>query len=258
MRDWSNVLRYNKLMAFPWPPPPPALTLEPDLAHIFQLELDLPDEQQAILAGYLSPDEQERAARFLSTASRKHFINARGQMREIFAAYLGKQPQGIEFAYNPHGKPYLKEPEQHHSMRFNLSHSGGMGLLALTAGQDVGVDIERTSREVDYATISSRFFSPAEAIILRKLPPQEQAQAFFTGWTRKEAYIKALGLGLTIPLDSFEVSLLPGDSPQIITLNGNWIVYPLDPGPGFIAALVTEAPVSGIRCWKWPILPLQS
>jgi 4'-phosphopantetheinyl transferase len=233
------------------------LTLETDLAHVFQLELDLTDEQQAILADYLSPDERARAARFLPTASRKHFINARGQMREIFAAYLGKKPQEIEFSYNPYGKPYLKEPEQHHSMRFNLSHSVGMGLLALTAGQEVGVDIERTNREVDYANISSRFFSPTEAIVIRELPLQEQAQAFFNGWTRKEAYIKARGLGLTVPLDSFEVSLLPGDSPRIITSDGNWTVYPLDPGPGFIAALVTEAPVSGIRCWKWPVLPPQ-
>ena len=193
------------------PPRLPTPALNRDGFTSIGWNLNLPNSTLAELARSLNADEQARAARFIRESDRRHFIAARGQLRAILALYTAQAAVSIRFSYNPQGKPALAMGEP----RFNLSHSAGLGLLAVAAGQEVGVDVEEIARQVDYTNISKRYFASGEAAALLALPAADQRQAFFNCWTRKEAYIKARGLGMAIPLDSFEVSLAPGDPPRL-------------------------------------------
>lgn len=231
----------------PWPAPPPSLRLVPGYAQVFAFSLDLDAQALATLRGMLDDAERARADRYLHDASRRSFTAARGQLRRVLGWLLGLPPAEIRFAAGPRGKPSLLEGD----LRFNLSHSGGLALLAVTLAREIGVDIEDTTRSVDYANMARRFFAPAEAQALAALPAADQPRAFFDCWTRKEAYIKARGLGLTISLDSFVVTFGPGETPRFVSGAEGWTLYPLDPGPGYAAALVVEGEVEGIECWWW-------
>ncbi|RPJ42665.1 MAG: 4'-phosphopantetheinyl transferase superfamily protein [Chloroflexi bacterium] len=245
----KEVAEYNTFMELPhcWSPLRAAIAAEPGWVHVFRLALDLPAERLGRLAATLTEDERARAARYMREIDRQRFIAARGQMRAILAAYLGAQPGELRFHYNPQGKPALAEGEP----RFNLSHSDRMGLLAVAFGQEVGVDVERLDRNVDYANIIRRFFAPGEVAEFLSLPGEDQPRAFCNGWTRKEAYIKARGMGMAFRLDDFEVSLAPGKPARLSAPDPGWTLYALDPGEGFAAALVVEGQIKGIRCWEW-------
>ncbi len=228
-----------------WRPRPDHLSAEAGWAHIFRLQLDLPAARLAELKTLLAGDERERAERFMREIDQQRFTAGRGQMREILATYLGADPASLRFDYNPQGKPSLVEGEP----RFNLSHSQGTGLLAVTFGQEVGVDVERLDREVDYANIARRFFAPAEVDEFFALPPAVRPRAFVTGWTRKEAYIKARGMGMSFSLDGFVVSLNPEAPVRLSAPDSGWSLYGIDPGEGFAAALAVEGEIEGMRCW---------
>ena len=144
-------------MTTPWPDPPAQLQTEPGWAHVFFLDLDLPAARLDALAALLSSDETARARRFRSPRDGQTFTAAHGQMRQVLSAYLGTPPAELHFAANAYGKPSLDPPS---SLAFNLSHSGSAALLAVTFGQEVGVDLERFNRPVDLANIARRFFSP--------------------------------------------------------------------------------------------------
>lgn len=232
---------------YSWKPAPTMPVLEPGWAHIFRLTLDPPPQRQAALLTLLDSSEQERAARYHFDIDRQRFTAARGQLREILAAYLNKPPRSLTFSYNPQGKPSLPEER----LRFNLTHTQGIGLLAVTDGQETGIDVEGINRRVDSPGIVRRFFAPAEVDALFALPESQRQRAFFDCWTRKEAYIKARGQGLSIPLDSFEVGLEPGKPPTLRAPDPGWCIYAVDPGPGFTAALVVEGELQGMRCWDW-------
>lgn len=229
-----------------WLPVPAALSPEPGWAHVFRLQLDLPPDRLAVLSATLSEDERARAGRFLREVDQQRFIAARGQMRAILAGYLGADPAGLRFRYNPQGKPSLQAGEP----RFNLSHSLGLGLLAVTFGQEVGVDVERLDRDADYAGIARRFFAPAEVAEFFAFPLEGRPRAFCTGWTRKEAYIKARGMGMAFALDGFEVSLDPNTPARLTAPEPGWSLHAIDPGDGFVAALVVEGEITGMRCWE--------
>ena len=240
-------------MSFPpaapseWTAPPHSLAVEAGWAHIFRLYLDLPAGRLAALRAHLSADELARAARYHFEIDRQRFTAARGQLREILSSYLGVRPESLTFTYNEHGKPALVEGEP----RFNLSHSQNRGLLGVLPGSEIGVDVEGVQRLVDYPNIARRFFAPGEVESLFQLPAEDQPLAFFNCWTRKEAYIKARGQGLSIALDSFEVTHAPGRPVNLRAPENGWSIYALDPGPGFSAALVVEGQLRGIRCWDW-------
>lgn len=235
------------LQTQPWMPAPTSPVLEPGWAHIFRLTLDPPDTRLAALHAVLDETEQQRAARYHFDIDRRRFTAARGQLREILSAYLNQAPQALTFCYNPQGKPSLAGAR----LCFNLSHTQGIGLLAVIDGQEVGIDVEGVNRRVDSPGIVRRFFAPAEVDALFALPEAQRQRAFFDCWTRKEAYIKARGLGLSIPLESFEVGLEPGKPPTLRATDPGWSIYAIDPGPGFTAALVVEGAVQGMRYWDW-------
>ena len=237
--------------ALPWPPshwtdPPAQLSPERDYAHLFALALDLPLERLEQLSQLLSADEQARAKRFLPSAARRRFTAAHGQLREILSAYLGCAPGNLRFHQNAYGKPALEK-----GPHFNLTHTDDAGLLGVSFEHVLGVDLEAVTRSVDFTNIARRFFAPAEVQALLALPAEQQPQAFFNGWTRKEAYLKARGEGLSIPLDSFVVSLAPGEPAVIQGVEPDWQIFALDVGPAYAAALVSAGELNGLRCWNW-------
>jgi 4'-phosphopantetheinyl transferase len=209
---------------------------------VYQVRLEADTARLESLFEILAPDERERAARFRFEVHRRQFIVCRGTLREILARYLELNPARIALVYNRHGKPGLRDSD----VRFNVSHSGGWALQAVTRDCEVGIDIERMDARFARDQIPERFFSPRETAQLRALPTEQQTAAFFRCWTRKEAYIKARGLGLALPLDSFDVSLGPDDPPALLR-GGDWSVqdFPvqdLNATPGYAAAVVAEGP----------------
>ena len=215
--------------------------------HVWRAALDRPPDRVAALAALLSPDERDRAARFHFARDRRRYTVGRGVLRRLLGAYLGVPGDGLVFSYGPQGKPALASGD----LRFNLAHTGAVALYAVTRRREVGVDIE--GFRPDFATdeIAERFFSDAERRALRALAPAERCRAFFSCWARKEAYIKALGGGLSIPLDGFDVSLAPGEPAALLATRpiaadaARWTLAEIEAGPDAAAALAVEG-----RGWR--------
>lgn len=209
----------------------------------------------------LSADESQRAARFHFQADKERFIAAHGCLRDILARYLHWKPDQLSFSTNSYGKPALPG----HKLEFNLSHSGDFALVAVARGHRVGADIERIREGMSTVDIAQRYFSKQEVSELMSLPPVQREVAFFNCWTRKEAYIKANGLGLYLPLDSFDVSLVPGE-PAILRATrpdpqevARWTLKHLEVRPDYSAALAVEGAALSLskgrdlefRLWEW-------
>lgn len=239
-----------------WPLPPRELALAENEIDVWRVRLDETGRLENLYDD-LSPDERLRASRFHFQRDRNHFIVARGTLRVILARYLGKHPRQIQFCYSEYGKPALAGQPVKKGLDFNLSHSHELALYAVTWKRKIGVDVERI--EADFATeeIAERYFSAREVAVLRALPPHMQTEAFFNCWTRKEAYIKAIGEGLSHPLDRFDVSLAPDEPAAILNLEGNpqeaaqWSLRELAPGRGYAAALAVRGSGWKLRCWQW-------
>lgn len=205
----------------------------------------------------LSPDETERADRFRFEKHRARFTRARAAMRKILGSYVAIAPKELTFAYGANGKPDLIGETERSGIKFNLSHSGVVAVLAVTQGLTVGVDVERINPEVASEEIAVSFFSQREVQCLQALPVEEKADGFFACWTRKEAYIKALGDGLSVPLDSFEVAFGPGIPAALLRVKTDptqvmrWSMYDLEVAPGYRAAVVVQGRGHGLRRLQW-------
>jgi 4'-phosphopantetheinyl transferase len=215
--------------------------------HVWQVALNQTrDRGDSNLTAILSPDERLRAERFHRQIDRDNFILTRGTLRTIIAQYLSISSAKINFVYSAYGKPSIDEKQNYHDLRFNLSHSNEIALLAITRGCEIGIDIEFIRKDFATWEIAEDYFSEKELEMLRALPEHLQTRAFFNCWTRKEAYIKALGEGLSHPLNKFAVSLTPGKPPELLHVEDNprevmrWLFYDLDTPPGYVAALVVE------------------
>ena len=190
----------------------PGVTIElgSNEVHVWRALLDeLPPQIDSFLHT-LATDEQSRADRFYFQRDRERFITAHGVLRAILGLYLNRAPKCLSFCYSSHGKPALAWESGGDAIRFNMSHSHGVALYAVTRGREVGIDLEFIRRDLEVEQIAERFFSRRETATLRALPADLRKYAFFLCWTRKEAYIKARGEGLSLPLDQFDVSLIPG------------------------------------------------
>jgi 4'-phosphopantetheinyl transferase len=225
-----------------------------DEVHLLCAPLDTTPVQYGRLEQSLSPDELERAGRFRFPKDRAHFVAAHGALRHILAGYLECRPAELRFSYGASGKPALAPGWGADTLRFNLSHSHGLALCAVALSREVGVDLEFVRPLLGDSAIPERFFSPAEVLALRALPAESQPEAFFNCWTRKEAYIKARGEGLSIPLDSFEVSLAPGEPAALVKApdRSRWSLRALVPAPGYVAAVVAEGDDWRLRLFNWP------
>jgi 4'-phosphopantetheinyl transferase len=201
----------------------------------------------------LDAPERERVERFRFDDDRIAFALRRGWVRHVLAGYLGRQPEGLRFAVSEFGKPQLAGSDAAAGLRFNLSHSVDVAVLAVVPARRVGVDVERVRPGRDLEALATRFFSADEVTALRTLPESERQTAFYRCWTRKEAYLKARGEGLTLPLDRFSVPLAPGPGPALLGFVGDrreadrWAREDLDVEPGYVAALVVEGRLPRIR-----------
>lgn len=236
--------------------PSGSFALDPDHVHVWRVPLSPPAPQVAALARTLSDDERERAARFHFERDRVGFTVARGALRTLAGRYLGHPPDRLAFGYRDRGKPYLAAPSDG-VLRFNVSHSGDLALLAFTHVHEVGVDIERRRSVHDLRALAELSFSRDEYTAWCSLSPRDQPEAFFSCWARKEAFIKATGEGIS-QLAAFDVSLRPGEPAQLLRVAGDapaqprWSIHDLPAIPGYATALVVEGAASQIACWDWP------
>ncbi|WP_435020250.1 4'-phosphopantetheinyl transferase family protein [Tundrisphaera sp. TA3] len=239
-----------------WPTPIPRFTLEPDEVHVWTASREAPDDRVAAFRALLSDAEIRRADRFAFERDRRQFATGRGLLRTLLGAYLGLDPRELRFEANAHGKPELI-PEQGGGLRFNLAHSGTWVLYALARDRAIGVDIEKVRPDFGGDAIAGRFFAPGEVEALRSLPPDRQTLAFFHGWARKEAYIKAKGKGLALPLDTFEVAIDPDAPASLLATHADppeaatWSLVELPTEPGFVAAACVEGHAWRLRRGRW-------
>lgn len=227
---------------------PPALS-EHEL-HVWRAAIDLPPVVLHRFESTLNANEKGRAEKFLVPQARQRFVSARGILRELLGTYLEIEPEKVEFRYGPQGKPSLSAV--HNSqICFSVSHSQGVGLFAFANGCEVGVDVEQIKANFKGMEIASHFFSSEEIAALAKLPPEPATEAFFGCWTRKEAYVKARGQGLSIPLRSFTVRF--EDSKQLLQdeEGAAWSCYALGPAAGFAGAVVAKGENWSLKYWEW-------
>lgn len=238
----------------PWSDPPPTLAVGGDEVHVWRAALDRPGELAELFAA-LSPDERARAARFRAARDGDRFVAGRGLLRVILGRYLAREPAALRFRYGPHGKPDLVDDGAGWRLRFNVSHADGLALYAVAEGREVGVDLERVRSDVDVEAIAV-WFSPRERAALAALPASRRREAFFAYWTHKEAWLKAVGGGLSLPLDRCEVDFAAPAAPILregdAATASRWTLRTLAPAPGYAAALAVEGGGWRLACWRWP------
>ena len=225
--------------------PATVFPLPENIVHVWRAALD--DDENPASGHCLDADETARAGRFHFERDRRHYTAARGWLRNLLGRYLDAPPAALRFGYGPHGKPFLAEPAGR-GLCFNVSHSHGRALLAFAREREVGVDLEAGARlGDDWPGLVRRVFSAREQAELAALPAALRRTAFLDGWTRKEAYLKATGLGITEGLQSIEVTLAPGQPPRLLRRAAeepssaalSWTIHDLRTDPQFAAALVT-------------------
>jgi 4'-phosphopantetheinyl transferase len=241
-----------------WLDPPDELSLEAGELHIWRVRLDQqPAAHLDRLRSLLSVDEQERADRFHFPRHRQRYIVSRGTLRILIGRYLNRQPHSLSFSYGLQGKPALVEQSTPEPLEFNVAHSEDVALIGFIWGRSVGVDVEHIRSLKDMRQMASRFFSAEEYQTWLSVPAQKQDEAFFNCWTRKEAYIKVIGEGLSHPLNRFVVTLLPGEPGQLLTVDGSstlakkWQMVALHPTVDFAAAAAVEGGWERLRCWYY-------
>jgi 4'-phosphopantetheinyl transferase len=229
----------------------------PGEVHVWRASLAASPDELDRLHALLSDEERVRAARFRFEMHRDRFVAGRGTQRLLLARYLGVHPAAIRYRYAAHGKPALDGPEAESGLRFNVSNAEDGLLVALTLGREVGVDLEPVHRVVDRDAVARRFFSAPENLVYDTVAEDQRDAAFFTCWTRKEAYIKAVGDGLSMPLHCFDVTLRPGEPARLLATRGDpsqaerWTLRELDPGAGWLGAIVVEGADFALRLFDW-------
>jgi 4'-phosphopantetheinyl transferase len=226
--------------------------------HVWFVELTASAAALATYSNWLSPDEGERASRFRFEHLRSDFTLSRGILRLLLGHYLAAEPGRIRFEYGQQGKPAVADPAS--SLVFNLSHSGAFAAYAFAVECTVGLDVEEVRPMHDAESIVRRFFSPEECQEWLDIPASERDEAFFRCWTRKEAYIKAIGDGLSMPLNSFSVSVQSGKAESLVRSAGEsyttWLLHSLQPAEGYVGALAV--PAAGCSVRVLPCLSAQS
>ncbi|NUM68443.1 4'-phosphopantetheinyl transferase superfamily protein [candidate division KSB1 bacterium] len=249
MNRYDGIVHPQMIEMNPAHPPQSAShtpALHPHALHVWRISLDQPSSLRDSLQDALSADERERADRFVFAKDRERFVVARAALRDIISRYLHVAAGDIRFEYSEFGKPGLARLHQS-NLQFNLSHSNGVALLALTLTRRLGIDVEFLRPVNDFEQIARRFFSANESATLFRLPAAQQPLAFFTCWTRKEAYIKAIGEGLSHPLEHFDVSLAPDQPAALLATRP----HSLTAGAGYVAALAAEGRDHQLSCWQW-------
>jgi 4'-phosphopantetheinyl transferase len=237
-----------------WAAPPAALALAGDEVRVWRVDVRSAYAHKDDLLRVLAKDERQKAADLLFEGDRKRFLVSRGVLRVLLGRYLRAQPGSLVFGYNPHGKPFLVGAA---GVSFSTSHSHGLALLAFVRDKNIGVDVELIREDLGLDEIAARYFSTREVATLRSLPNSLRKEAFFACWTRKEAFAKAKGRGLTLPFSRFEVTLTPGEPAMLLHVeedlgeHSRWAMRELIPGAGYAAALVVEERTLRLSCWQY-------
>jgi 4'-phosphopantetheinyl transferase len=232
------------------------VSLPRDEVHLWRVDLESIRSAEVRWREVLSGDERHRASRFHFSTDRQNYIAARALLRIIVANYLGAGPTGITLSYSNKEKPSLGPAHADSGIKFNLSHSGGIALYAFSHERDLGVDVEQIRKDFEVEPLARRFFSPNEQQQLASFPAAEQVDAFFRCWTRKEAYIKATGDGLSLPLNQFDVSLEPRSSDALAATRPDgsevslWLLTEVPGGTGFAAALCVQGRDWKLKSWS--------
>jgi len=229
----------------------PVPDLLPTAVHLWRIPLVATPDVLETYCSLLAPDERDRAARFHFDIHRHRFVIGRARLRVILGAYLKSPPQEISFSYTEHGKPYVSKQ----SLTFNLSHAEETAVLGVTSNLAIGVDIEHMRRDLTEG-LAERYFAPAEVRALRSFPPEQQPAAFFRCWTRKEAYIKARGEGLSMPLAEFEVPLVDHGELSLMHYKkpleaARWSLRNVPVPEGYVAAVVVEGHNLSFEHFDW-------
>jgi 4'-phosphopantetheinyl transferase len=209
--------------------------------HVWRAGLAITTEEVSRRLQNLSADERDRAHRFVVAAARTQFVAARSALRAILGCYLGRPAEEVRFVLGPVGKPSLGEAGA--SLFFNLSHSRELALVAVTHCGEIGVDVEQVRDMTTRDALAERFFHRNEVATLRSLPPDLRPSGFFNAWTRKEAFLKATGKGISYGIDRVEVTLAPGDSPRVLGVDGDqmeaaaWSLAVFTPAPEYVGAV---------------------
>lgn len=220
-----------------------AVVTVPNLAeheiHVWQVSLNLSDTDLALAWQWLDPSERERARRYRFEPDRRRFVAGRGQLRTLLGRYLAVSPGALSFSYNTYGKPRLARSGAE-GLHFNVAHAADRALFALCRVSPIGIDLECIQPAVDLSNLAQIYFAPEERAALQTLDSETQIQAFFRFWSCKEAYVKALGQGFSLPMCSFAIALGPA-SPRLLYSHdrapANWQLYEPNIGSGFTAAL---------------------
>jgi 4'-phosphopantetheinyl transferase len=232
------------------------MALPSDEVQLWRAELEALRDEEPRWQNVLSSEESARAARFHFARDRQHFVAARALLRIILGGYLGSDPKSLGFSYSKKEKPSLAPTHAGGRITFNISHSGGVALFAFTREREIGVDVEQVRRDFDLEGIARRFFSLHEQKELADLPTAEKIDAFFRCWTRKEAYIKATGDGLSLPLSQFDVSLAAGEKNALLATRPDekeaecWRLEEVPAGAGYSGALCVRGKEWRLHGWS--------
>lgn len=237
----------------PLPCVPP---LESGEIHVWRINLDVDDRLADSMM--LSDDERERARRFHFDNDRNRYVTARLSLRKILAGYLDISPGDIRFSYNQYGKPMLDRHKHGKAVRFNVSHSASVALIAVTRDREIGIDVEHVNNKLATMEAAASFFSPDEISVLNGLPVELKTAAFFSGWTRKEACLKAMGMGLSYPAQQLTVSMIPVGTEESMTIDNlskvrGWSLFTLAYDQDYTAALAVEGTIKKISYRRWPV-----
>jgi 4'-phosphopantetheinyl transferase len=240
-------------------PSTPVPDLALDQIHVWRVPLNQTPTRIPELKTILSAEERDRADRFHFEKDRHQFIESRATLRLLLSQYLNVAPEGIAYSLSAHGKPRLSDSD----LRFNLSRRDGLALIAFAKGREIGVDVELIRPDLDLWEIAEVSFSESERETLKGLPQADQVAGFYNCWTRKEAFIKAIGEGFSFPLKQFDVSLAPGDPAKLLSIRRDpisleakdeadrWTLQEIPVPEGYAAALAFEAPAAEVTCRDW-------
>ena len=244
-----------------WHHPPEKPVFQSNQLHIWQINRSQSDKTLDALWEFLSDDEKARAERFRFPRDRNRYIAGRGAMRDILSRYVQHAPQALRFYYGLNGKPYLTTEFNSASLYFNLSHSNELALLGVFPAADIGIDIEFAREKFSGKDIAERYFSEFEISELESLPETHKVAGFFNCWTRKEAFIKALGDGLSRPLSQFDVTLKPEAEAKLLRTEWDteeakkWVLQDISVAPKYHAAVAVKAKIKAIQLWHWYAMP---
>ena len=227
--------------------------------HLWVVPLVISAEKSSYFKSILSLDEQERAGRFRKIGDAQRYIAARGLLRRLLGSYVARAPDRLQFTYDAFGKPSLAGQTSEAVINFSVSHSEDQALFGFARARKIGVDLEYIRADIDVLGLAKRYFSPDEFRRLRRLPASEQCEAFYCLWTRKEAYLKACGEGLSFGLERVEVSSSPAEPAMIRKVAGasnaseHWTLKHLSPAPNYLGAAAVEGRSVTFKFLDWQL-----